>query len=72
MRVEVGVVSLSAVAEKNHPERIIILEIYADTEAYNAHLASPHFKRYKASVETMVKSLELIETVPVALAAKVR
>lgn len=70
MRVEPGVVALNAVSEKEHPDHITILEIYASTEAYNAHLASPHFKRYKAVTETMVKSLELIETVPISLATK--
>ncbi len=72
VRVEPGVLSLSAVSEKDHPERITILEVYADTEAYNAHLKSPHFTRYKTAVESMVKALDLAETVPVAIATKMK
>lgn len=72
VRVEPGVVSLSAVSEKDHPERITILEIYADQAAYEAHLKAPHFTKYKTSTQAMIKSLDLLETVPVALAAKAR
>ena len=72
VRIEPGVLSLSAVAEKDHPERITILEVYADTEAYNAHLQSPHFTKYKTATQGMVKSLDLVETVPVALATKAK
>src|SRR6478735_4435295 len=40
---EVGVLTLYAVAEKNNPTHITILEIYADTVAYKLHLLTPHF-----------------------------
>ncbi len=72
VRVEPGVLSLNAVSEKDHPERITILEIYADAEGYHAHLKSPHFTKYKTATQAMVKSLELVETVPVALASKAK
>ena len=70
VRVEPGVLSLSAVSEKDHPERVTILEIYADAEAYNAHLKSPHFTKYKTVTQSMVQALDLVETTPIALATK--
>ena len=72
LRVEPGVLTLYAIAEKNNPGYITIFEVYADTDAYRAHLASPHFKKYKSATKDMVKSLELIDALPVALASKVK
>jgi len=59
--VEPGVLTYYAVADKNDPTRITILEIYADTAAYKKHIETPHFKKYKATVQNMVKSLELVD-----------
>src|SRR6188472_571362 len=64
VRLEPGVLTLYAVAEKNNPTHITILEIYADTVAYRSHLQTPHFIKYKNGSKDMVKSLELVETVP--------
>ena len=63
-REEDGVLTLFSVAEKAHPERITILEIYRDEEAYRRHVASAHFQRYKQGTLHMVKSLELADGVP--------
>jgi quinol monooxygenase YgiN len=70
VRVEPGVLTLYAVAEKNNPTHITVFEIYADAAAYQAHLQTAHFKKYKSTTKDMVKSLELVETVPIVLAAK--
>ena len=43
---------------------------YADTGAYEAHVQTPHFLKYKTGTQGMVKSLTLLETDPVLLAAK--
>ena len=59
VRVEPGVLTYYAVADKADPSNITILEIYADTAAYQAHIQTVHFKKYKATVQNMVKSLEL-------------
>ncbi len=67
---EAGVLSLQAVSAKADPTRIRILEIYADQAAYQAHLATPHFLKYKTLTAGMVRSLELVEVDPVALRAK--
>ena len=70
VRIESGVLSLYAVADKNNPTHITVFEIYANQEAYLAHIKTPHFLKYKTSTKEMVKSLELMETVPIALKAK--
>ena len=70
VRVEPGVLNLYAVYEKNNPTLVTVFEIYANEEAYKAHLLSPHFLKYKSVTKDMVKSLELIETVPIALETK--
>lgn len=70
IRLEPGVLALHAVAEKDNLSRIRILEIYADEAAYLAHLDTPHFRKYKVSTQEMIKSLKLVETVPVLLGAK--
>lgn len=64
LRLEPGVLTLYAVSEKDRPNHITILEIYQDTEAYNAHIETPHFLKYKNETMHMVRSLELVETVP--------
>ena len=72
MRIEPGVLALYAVAEKNDPTRITILEIYADSIAYKLHLQTPHFIKYKDAAKDMVKSLELVETVPLLPGMKIK
>jgi len=70
IRVEPGVLTLYAVAEKKDPTRITVFEIYADTAAYQSHIKTAHFLKYKSSTKGMVKSLELVDVVPIALEAK--
>ena len=70
IRVEPGVFMLYAVYEKEQPTHVSVFEIYAGVEAYNFHIKTPHFLKYKAAVQNMVKSLELIDVVPIALEAK--
>ncbi|NKL33481.1 antibiotic biosynthesis monooxygenase [Rhizobium leguminosarum bv. viciae] len=67
---EDGVLSLSAVSIRGNPNRIRILEVYADQEAYEAHLRTPHFLKYKNQTAHMVTSLTLIEVDPIAMCAK--
>ena len=70
VRKEPGVLNLWAVAEKTNPTHITIFEMYEDAEAYKAHIQTAHFKKYKATVQKMVKSLELTDVDPVALESK--
>lgn len=64
LRVEPGVLTIYALSEKEHPTNFTILETYASVEAYQAHIQTPHFLKYKSGTLHMVKSLELIETAP--------
>jgi quinol monooxygenase YgiN len=70
VHVEPGVITYYAVADKKNPAHITILEIYADTVAYQSHIETPHFKKYKATVQNMVKSLELVDVDLIGKAVK--
>lgn len=70
IRLEPGVSTYYAVADKSDPSHITILEIYADTAAYQAHITTTHFKKYKETVKDMVKSLELVDVNLIAFAKK--
>jgi quinol monooxygenase YgiN len=68
--VEPGVLTYYAVADKSDPSHITILEIYADSAAYKSHIETPHFKKYKETVQHMVKSLELVDVNLIGFARK--
>ena len=61
VRLEPGVICIFPMFQKENPTRIRLLEIYADQDAYKAHLQTPHFKHYKTTTLNMVRSLELID-----------
>ena len=61
IKVEPGVLSYTVVADKKDLSLITILEVYANLEAYQSHILTPHFKKYKDTVKDMVLSLELID-----------
>ncbi|MDI7863469.1 antibiotic biosynthesis monooxygenase [Rhizobiaceae bacterium n13] len=67
---EEGVLSLNAVSIKDSPHRIRILEVYASKEAYEAHLQTPHFLKYKGETATMVKSITLVDAEPIIMRGK--
>ena len=70
IKLEPGVLTYYAVANKNDPSQITILEIYADTAAYKLHIETPHFKQYKDTVKDMVKELELVDVNLIGVAKK--
>jgi quinol monooxygenase YgiN len=67
VRAEPGVLVLYAVTEKDNPAHVRVFEIYRDVDAYRSHLETAHFKKYKATTEKMVKSLKLVQTIPIML-----
>ncbi|ACT93055.1 Antibiotic biosynthesis monooxygenase [Dyadobacter fermentans DSM 18053] len=67
---EPGVLTLYAMYDKAHPTLVTVLEIYASKAAYEAHLKTPHFQKYKTGTLEMVKSLELVDVDPIAFGAK--
>jgi len=61
VRLEPGVISIYPMYQKENPTQVRILEIYANKEAYELHLITPHFQTYKTTTLKMVKSLKLID-----------
>jgi len=72
MSKEPGVLSLYAVFEKKRPNHLTILEVYASEAAYQAHLKTPHFLKYKQGTSDMVQELELIDTDPLIPELKIK
>lgn len=72
MRLEPSVLTLYATAEKEAPHQVTILEIYADQTAYESHLKTPHFQKYKQGTLSMVKELELIDVEPLIPDLKIK
>ncbi len=70
VRLEPGVIFLYALSVKGSPDKVRVIEGYADQAAYEAHLTAPHFLTYKTRTADMVKSLTLVETDPIMLRAK--
>ena len=70
VRLEPGVLALYSVVDKRNPAHVFVFEMYADVEAYKAHLGTAHFKKYKTITQDMVKSLKLRDTEPILLGAK--
>ena len=56
VKVEPGVLTLFSMQTKEDPCKIYILEIYADQEAYQSHIQTAHFKKYKEGTAKMVKA----------------
>ena len=61
---EPGVITMYAVADKENPNMITILETYSSQEAYQRHIASEHFQKYKKGTLRMVKNLKLEDQNP--------
>ena len=72
MHLEPDVLTLYAVSEKDNPNKLVILEIYADEEAYQKHIKTPHFLKYKKGTLDMVQSLELIDATPLIPGLKIK
>jgi 4-carboxymuconolactone decarboxylase len=72
VREEAGVLTLYAVHDKKDATHVTVFEIYASEDAYQSHIKTRHFLKYKDTVKDMVKSLTLTDMVPIALQAKVK
>ena len=56
---EPGVICLFPMQSAENPNLIRILEIYASEDAYQSHLKTDHFQKYKQGTLHMVKDLKL-------------
>jgi quinol monooxygenase YgiN len=61
VKLEPGVISIYPMYQKEHPQQVRILEIYASWKAYESHLKTPHFQKYKTTTLKMVRSLKLVD-----------
>jgi len=61
VNLEPGVISIFPMYQKENPTAVRILEIYASRGAYESHLQTPHFQKYKATTLEMVRKLKLID-----------
>lgn len=64
MAEEPGVLMMYSMSEKARPHVVTILEIYADQDAYQRHIQTPHFQKYKQKTLKMVQKLELLDQTP--------
>lgn len=69
VREEPGVIAIYPMIQQRDSCQVRILEIYANDEAYRHHLTTPHFITYKQGTLHMVKSLDLVDMIPMNPAA---
>lgn len=61
VRLEPGVIAIFPMVQRENDTEFRILEMYANRQAYEAHLKTPHFQKYKSTTLHMVKSLKLVD-----------
>lgn len=61
VRLEPGVIAIFPMYQRENDTEFRILEIYANRQAYESHLKTPHFQKYKTTTLHMVKSLKLVD-----------
>ncbi|MGM9843509.1 MAG: flavin reductase [Muribaculaceae bacterium] len=71
LRTEPGVLTMYAISDKDNPCLVTILETYASKKAYERHVSSEHFQKYKQGTLHMIKSLQLCDQTPLNPANKI-
>lgn len=61
---EEGVVCIYPMVQKRDENKVRILEIYRDMDAYRHHITTPWFQTYKQGTLHMVKNLDLVDMQP--------
>jgi quinol monooxygenase YgiN len=61
VKLEPGVVAIFPMYQQESPTSVRILEIYASKAAYEQHVKTTHFQKYKTTTLNMVKSLKLVD-----------
>jgi quinol monooxygenase YgiN len=67
---EAGALALHSAAEKGSPTRVRVFEMYRDEAAYQAHLQTPHFQKFRAATASMIVERRLYDAVPILLGSK--
>lgn len=70
VEIEKGVLSMYAVYEKDRPNFVTVFETYASRAAYEGHIKTEHFQKYKTGTLKMVKNLELVDVIPIVFKAR--
>ena len=70
VNLEEGCIALYAVADKDSPAFVRVFEVYRDAAAYQAHLRTPHFKKFRDATNAMVTSRRLMDATPISLVTK--
>ena len=68
---EPGVLTTYAVQDRENPCLVTILETYSSKDAYEKHIASEHFQKYKKGTLHMGKALQLCDQTPLNPANKI-
>lgn len=61
VKLEPGVIAIFPMYQKESPTSVRILEMYANRTAYEQHLKTSHFQKYKTTTLKMVKALKLVD-----------
>jgi len=61
VRLEPGVIAIFPMVQEQNQTAVRILEIYASQQAYESHLKTAHFLKYKKATLHMVRALRLID-----------
>lgn len=61
LKTEPGVISIFPMFQKENPVQFRLVEIYANRGAYESHIKSAHFQKYKTTTLKMVRSLKLVD-----------
>lgn len=70
IKTEPGVLTFYSMQSKDDPSKITIVEIYENQKAYESHIVSENFLKYKNGTLNMVDSLKLTRVNPVIFASK--
>ena len=62
---EPGLLALHVTQEADRPTHVRVFEMYANESEYQAHLASPHFKRFVAATQAMITARQLFTAIPI-------
>ena len=54
LRAEDGCHRFDVCTDPDHPDRVFLYELYADAAAFQAHLATGHFKTFDAATSGMI------------------
>ena len=56
---EPGCLQFDVCADPMHKDRVFLYEVYADRAAFDAHLASPHYKSFEKEVAPWIAAKDV-------------